>query len=140
MAAPVFHEISEKVMASRNLRNVSEAVDTIHPFMPTVLAGDASRTRTVLKRLGLKADWENENSLKWGSYTFDSLAFTMTRSEEYENVVPNVIGMGAQDALYILESAGLRVEMTGVGRVKSQSLPGKAPFRKGDRIYLSLQM
>ncbi|MBO4268941.1 MAG: transpeptidase family protein [Bacteroidaceae bacterium] len=140
MAAPVFHEISEKVMASRNLRSVAEAADTIHEFMPRVLSGDMNSTRTVLRGLGMNAEWKDKDSIVWGSYALDSAAYRMTRIVEQENMVPNVIGMGAQDALYILENAGLRVELQGVGRVRSQSLPGRAPFRKGDRIYLSLSM
>ena len=39
--------------------------------------------------------------------------------------VPNVVGMGIRDALYILENLGLTVEIEGYGRVKRQSIkPG----------------
>ena len=42
-------------------------------------------------------------------------------------LVPDVRGMGARDAVYLLESLGLRVRVSGVGRVTEQSLqPGQA--------------
>jgi cell division protein FtsI (penicillin-binding protein 3) len=140
MAAPVFHEISEKVMARRILRSVSEAVDTVNQFLPAVLAGDMNSTRLVLRKLGMKPEWKESDSLTWGRVTLDSIQFRMTPIIEREGLVPNVVGMGAQDALYILESAGLRVEIAGVGRVRSQSLPGNSRFRKGDRIRINLSM
>ena len=140
MAAPVFHEISEKVMARRILRSVSEAVDTVNQFLPAVLAGDMNSTRLVLRKLGMKPKWKESDSLTWGRVTLDSIQFRMTPIIEREGLVPNVVGMGTQDALYILESAGLRVEIAGVGRVRSQSLPGNSRFRKGDRIRINLSM
>jgi len=42
-------------------------------------------------------------------------------------LVPDVRGMGARDAVYLLESLGLRVRVSGVGKVAEQSLePGQA--------------
>ena len=55
-------------------------------------------------------------------------------------IVPDVHGMGASDALYLLERMGLRVSINGVGKVKSQSLPKNTRFHKGDRIQLNLSM
>ncbi|MBK8706817.1 MAG: PASTA domain-containing protein [Saprospiraceae bacterium] len=42
-----------------------------------------------------------------------------------EDKVPSVIGMGLRDALYALENRGLRVRISGVGKVVTQSImPG----------------
>lgn len=51
--------------------------------------------------------------------------------------VPNVIGMGLRDALFLLESQGLNVDPVGMGRVRRQSVSAGAPT-KGQyvRIYL----
>jgi cell division protein FtsI (penicillin-binding protein 3) len=40
-----------------------------------------------------------------------------------KNLVPDVVGMGARDAVYLLETAGLKVKLTGIGKVVRQSLP-----------------
>ena len=42
-----------------------------------------------------------------------------------DDVVPNVVGMGLRDALYVMENLGLKVQVDGVGKVVQQSIiPG----------------
>ncbi|MBR5936289.1 MAG: transpeptidase family protein [Bacteroidaceae bacterium] len=143
-AAPAFHEISEKIMASRNLRDVKEAYDSVHQFIPKVLPGDLAKASTVLKGLGKKnlmrrADRMVADSV-WGSVDSDSGRYVMKYVEYADNLVPDVRGMGASDAIYLLEKMGFRVSIEGVGKVKSQSLQRNTRFRHGDRIQLTLSM
>ena len=143
-AAPAFHEISEKIMASRNLRDVKEAYDSVHQFIPKVLPGDLAKASTVLKGLGKKnlmrrADRMVADSV-WGSVDSDSGRYVMNYVEYADNLVPDVRGMGASDAIYLLEKMGFRVSIEGVGKVKSQSLQRNTRFRHGDRIQLTLSM
>ncbi|MNL70464.1 PASTA domain protein [compost metagenome] len=56
-----------------------------------------------------------------------------------ENAVPNVIGMGLQDAIYLLENAGLRTVARGKGRVVGQSIAAGAQIIKGNTIGLELR-
>lgn len=59
--------------------------------------------------------------------------------EVHEGRVPNVIGMGLSDALYLLERSGLEVTHTGSGKVKSQSIPaGREINNKDLTIHLNL--
>ncbi len=54
-----------------------------------------------------------------------------------EKQVPNVMGMGLRDALYLLENSGLKVDVIGVGKVRRQSVPaGKPAHGQYVRIYL----
>ena len=143
-AAPVFHEISEKVMASRNLRDVKEAYDSTRQFIPKVLPGDLAKASLVLKELGKKnlmrrADRSVADSV-WGTVSSDSGRYVMNYVEFHDGIVPDVRGMGASDALYLLEHMGMRVSMEGVGKVKSQVPARNTRFRKGDRISLTLSM
>ena len=143
-AAPAFHEISEKVMASRNLREVKEAYDSVHQFIPKVLSGDLAKASTVLRGLGKKnlmrrADRMVADSV-WGTVSSDSGRYVMNYVEYADGVVPDVRGMGAADALYLLERMGMRVSLDGVGRVKSQVPARNTRFRKGDKIQLTLTM
>lgn len=55
-----------------------------------------------------------------------------------QNFVPSVIGMGAKDAVYLLESKGLKVHLVGVGKVKSQSIANGTKVKKGQTITLSM--
>ena len=143
-AAPVFHEISEKVMANRNLRDVKEAYDSTRQFIPTVVNGNLAKSAIVLKELGKRSlmsrEYRNVADSVWGSVSSDSGEYVMKPVRFKDGVVPDVSGMGASDALYLLESMGMRVSISGVGRVKSQTPKKNTPFRKGDKIQLTLQM
>jgi cell division protein FtsI (penicillin-binding protein 3) len=52
--------------------------------------------------------------------------------------VPNTVGMGLKDALYKIETAGLKVTTSGRGKVISQSIPPGTIFKKGQNITLFL--
>ncbi len=56
-----------------------------------------------------------------------------------QNKMPRVVGMGLKDAIYLLESRGLRVGVTGHGRVTSQSVAAGAAVRRGDYVQLVLK-
>ncbi len=53
--------------------------------------------------------------------------------------MPRVVGMGLKDAIYLLESRGLRVGVTGHGRVTSQSVAAGTAIRRGDYVQLVLK-
>lgn len=54
------------------------------------------------------------------------------------DLVPNVLGMGLKDAIYILEDRGLRVRIQGNGMVKRQSLSPGTRARQGSTILIEL--
>jgi cell division protein FtsI (penicillin-binding protein 3) len=58
-------------------------------------------------------------------------------NKEYQEI-PNVRGMSGMDALSLLENIGLKVKLTGVGKVKSQSLKKGEKLIKGSTIILKL--
>lgn len=53
--------------------------------------------------------------------------------------VPNVIGMTAKDAVYLIESAGMKVRMEGFGRVISQSIKAGTQSAGGVNIQIVLK-
>jgi cell division protein FtsI (penicillin-binding protein 3) len=52
------------------------------------------------------------------------------------DVVPDVTGMGFKDALYLLESRGLKVKMRGRGVIKKQSLEPGTKVQRNSLIIL----
>jgi cell division protein FtsI (penicillin-binding protein 3) len=46
--------------------------------------------------------------------------------------------MGTKDAVYLLENAGLHVQLIGRGKVVAQSLPPNSALQKGENIVLTL--
>ena len=53
--------------------------------------------------------------------------------------IPDVRGMGAKDAVYVLKKRGLKVNLQGVGSVKSQSIAPGGDVTKGQSIKLFLE-
>jgi len=50
--------------------------------------------------------------------------------------VPNVVGMGAKDAVYLMERVGLHVQLYGRGKVKSQSVQPGVKAMRGQTVTL----
>lgn len=46
--------------------------------------------------------------------------------------------MGARDAVFLLEKSGLQVRISGIGKVKSQSLLPGYKHKKGQTITLTM--
>lgn len=74
----------------------------------------------------------------WVSATANKNGVTIRPSFYTDGIVPSVIGMGASDAVCLLEQKGLMVSVEGVGRVVSQSLAQGSRFNKGATITLTL--
>lgn len=52
--------------------------------------------------------------------------------------IPDVLGMGARDAVYILENRGVKVRLNGRGKVVQQSLPPGHRIQKKQVCLLTL--
>lgn len=142
MAGPVFKNIAERVMAKHIAKNPEEAKDSLSIMMPNVKNGNIVAANYVLKRIdidtkGLGFVWNN-NNLIWGEAVTEDNDVKLVAAEHEEKKVPNVIGMGARDAVYRLESEGLKVRLSGIGKVKSQSLHPGSVLVKGQTVNLRL--
>lgn len=145
MAGPVFCEISEKIMATKLFKDVEMAIDSSLYVAPKVLNGNLQKVQVVLDELNIQSEWDGTRYSKkdsiWGSSNSDSTTVTIAAKNYItEGLVPNVVGMGAQDALYLLESVGLKVQINGVGRVRQQSLRAGTKYYEGSTIVLTLRM
>jgi cell division protein FtsI (penicillin-binding protein 3) len=56
-----------------------------------------------------------------------------------KNTVPNVKGMTAKDAVYLIERAGMRAKITGFGNVSKQSLQAGGPSVRGKLMEITLK-
>jgi len=55
-------------------------------------------------------------------------------------IMPNVVGMGLRDAIYMLENSGLRVHYTGRGRVVKQSPQPGVRVSRGATVAVELRL
>ena len=56
-----------------------------------------------------------------------------------KNVVPDLLGMGAKDAVFLVEKMGLSVQVQGRGKLISQSIKAGYAARKGSPIILKFE-
>ena len=93
---------------------------------------------------GLKVPLQKDFKLSgeqivWGHAQQSPNAVILQTGDEKSGLVPNVIGMGAKDAVYLLESKGLRVQLYGIGKVRSQSIASGHRIVKGQTVTLQLK-
>ncbi len=56
-----------------------------------------------------------------------------------KHTMPDVHGMGARDAVYMVESRGAAVILKGKGKVTAQSKAPGTTIKKGEKVVLTLQ-
>ena len=140
MAGSVFSKIAERVYAKDLRLPLTSAIDTNTVVIPHVKAGEMIQTQRVLEELNINIQGKIADSRKevWGSTHAAPQAVVLESRGIMQNFVPSVIGMGAKDAVYLLESKGLKVNLVGVGKVKSQSIANGTIIRKGQTITLTM--
>ena len=145
MSAKVFHHISEGILAQNLKLDVKDARDSLSVVIPNVKNGNLVTADYVLSHLGVSTvnDWTGDGSnAVWGSATQKTKQqIGLTQEKQFGGGhIPNVIGMGARDAVYQIEKRGVRVRLKGRGRVVKQSLePGHA-IKKGEICELQLEV
>ena len=136
MSGVVFHHISEGVMAQSLKRSVDDAHDTTSVIIPDVKGGDMVAAHYVLNQLGVKTNntWNGsytEGNPIWGRATNNRNNVVLSQSKTGKGLVPDVIGMGARDAVFLLENIGVKAKVRGRGKVKSQSIYAGTAVRQG---------
>ncbi|MBR1933386.1 MAG: transpeptidase family protein [Prevotella sp.] len=143
MAGVVFHQISEGVMAKYLKLDVKDARDSTSIPVPDVKSGNVMAADYVLNQLGIKTQggWGGmyaDGTPIWGNATSSRSEVSLAEQKPPQNTMPDVTGMGARDALYMLESRGLKVRLSGTGYVKSQSIPFGRTLSDGMQCELKL--
>ena len=143
MAGSVFSEIAERVYAKHLAQDLQEAKDSTSVLTPDVKHGNLANARYILDEIDITTtgvDKHDESKPLWGDVTHHpNQNIALTPKEIGEKKVPKVIGMGAKDAVYLLESLGLKVHLSGMGKVRNQSIPAGNTLVKGKTIQLRLQ-
>lgn len=144
MSGVVFHHISEGVMARSLKLDVKDAHDSTSIIIPDVKNGNILDADYVLRHLGIKTNqswsgsYANGNPI-WGKAERQIGLVALQKTPIEKGITPNVIGMGAKDAVYLLESLGMKVRLHGRGKVKSQSYPAGRQITPGSECMLSLE-
>lgn len=139
VAGPVFKEIADKLYAlnvekSPELQKSNLAkVDSVGFYY----AGNTKDVKHVLNTLSVKY-MDSTASGEWSSIYARNYKPVINERPLADKIVPNVIGMGLKDALYLLESMNMKVVAKGKGKVTSQSLNPGGLINKGESILIQL--
>lgn len=135
VAGPVFRGIADKVYAAY----LEPAKDSIPPYneVPAVKPGLREDVSLFAQSLGFKTQSQNMTA-EHVTIAYDTMTVYVNGVNDIPGLLPDVIGMGAGDAVYLLEKHGYKTKINGFGRVFRQSpLPG-SPALKGDLVSLEL--
>ena len=121
MSGVVFHRISEGVMAHNLKLSVEDARDEKSVFVPDVKEGEVASADYVLNSLQIKKKP------------------ALTARKTAVDIIPDLTGMGAKDAVYQLKRRGVKAIVKGRGKVKSQSIYSGTAVKQGMACELRLE-
>jgi len=138
MAGAVVKEIAKLVNANKITVQPNAISTTPSDKIPIIKGGDYNDVKTVLSRLSINF-LGDKGAFPWINATAENDYVKIHPMIVPVNGVPNVLMMGAKDAVYLLENAGLHVQLIGRGKVISQSLPPNSALQKGETIVLTMR-
>ncbi len=139
LAGPVVRDVM-RYLYNRDMEWLAP-IDTIKSvnYPRRIKGGDIEAIESVTARLSPhKAS--TSKSEGWGRTTIDEESKVKVETiDEDAGVMPNVVGMGLKDAIFILESRGLRVTFSGQGRVIRQSITAGRRVSRGAQVSITLR-
>lgn len=139
VSAPVFKEIADKIYATRlNIHDEKKDLSTEKNVMAITGVPLFHEDADVLYK-GLKVPfYHTSQGAIWLNAKADSTVLALQTINYRENLVPNLKGMNARDAVFLLENMGMKVQLSGHGQVAWQSINAGSTPVKGQKIELKL--
>lgn len=137
MAAPIIRRIAESLVALEKPRPLDSLPRSASPLAYTrhIAAGRTEPLLQLLQQMGLPAP---QLGAKAPAYIrIDSAARISALPLEAQGI-PDLRGMSAMDAVYLLRSRGYRVQLVGAGNVTGQSIPAGTAAARGSEVVLQL--
>ena len=91
----------------------------------------------IFKLMGIK--YSLKEYAEWLNTEQSETYIKLSKKTISKNAVPNLIGLSAKDAVYLIESTGMVAHIKGFGKVIKQSIPSGTPIFKGGIIELSMK-
>lgn len=139
VAAPIFKEVADKVYASAIEVHKTLVKQEIQAptWIPYAKNGSQSELMSVYDALNIpyKSDAPEKD---WVVTVTGEKEVSLYPRDIQPDRMPQVKGMAIQDALYLLENLGLRVEFSGVGVVLEQSILPGSQIETGQLVNLQL--
>ncbi|MFH0759562.1 MAG: penicillin-binding protein [Bacteroidota bacterium] len=140
VAGPIFKEVTDRIYVREFEMHDGPVVLTKQEIQsPYAKSGQREALEYTYTKLGLpiheaagKGDWVSTRSTPAG--------MVFSTREIPGSLVPNVVDMGLKDALYLMESKGIRVVVDGRGTVRQQSVQAGARIIKGMEVRLQMSI
>lgn len=137
LAAPVFREVATKLYAMYVNTKTPVMYATRTDSSAYFYAGNTKDIRNIYTTL--KMDYADSSATgEWGNVYATNYRPVIKVNTVTKKTMPNVRGMGLKDALFLLESMGLKVTVKGKGKVASQSVSAGSALEKGSVVVLEL--
>lgn len=140
VAAPVFKELADKIYSTQLEFHDNEVpVDSAQiatARIPVSKNGFGPALGKVYK--GLQIPVAGERHAEWVSVKSSPDTAQFAGRTLRDDLVPNVVGMGLSDALFLLENKGLYVRVIGNGTVRRQSVTPGAHISSNRYITIEL--
>jgi cell division protein FtsI (penicillin-binding protein 3) len=140
VAGPIFRNITDRIYVREyemQGNQVQLAEQTLQA--PYSKSGSGNALASVFNYLDLPLNNEGGESPWVSTRSTDEGVVSSSRLIS-SRLVPNVVDMGLKDAVYLLESMGLKVVTDGRGTVRSQSQMPGSNIRQGSVIMLNMSI
>ena len=139
VAAPIFKELADKVYASDMSIHKALQQSDVLASLPKVQQGSVDEVNKVLAEFEINTIATDERWMVSKTLKEEVILEVRRIERDLQNGnMPDLRGMGIQDAIYLLESYGLTVESKGSGAIQFQSIAKGVRFTKGAVIKLEL--
>ena len=135
VAGSIFKEVADKVYSLSLQMHDAINQQLAGNNIPVIAKTNAADAQDICKFLGIKTTGAHSG---WVSVIGNDNGVALIDEDMQNGTVPNVTGMTLKDALYLLESMGLKVEVVGKGYVTQQSVEPGTKIEKGNRITIQL--
>lgn len=105
--------------------------------VPSVFVGNSYDLTKALGRLRIPYAIAEEGEWLYAERKKHGIVFK--KRNPVKEIVPNLTGMSAKDAVFLIESMGMSAYVIGYGKVTKQSIPPGASLFKGGIIELTLE-
>jgi len=137
VSAPIFKEISDKVFAADISIHNSILIAEKTTDTPNLTQGKTEDMSKLLDNLSLEYEKTKSN---WMVPAYSNKKISLERrsiEKDFEKgLMPSLFGMNLLDAVFLLENAGLKVEIKGKGHIVNQSIKKGDPFLADQKISL----
>ena len=137
VSGSVFKEIADKVYAQEFHKENSIKNDSNNHF-PYSRNGDKVAFLVASESMGIPVLDQSNSTSKLITTMTGNKAIKIFNKKIQKGLVPDVVGMGLIDAVYVLEKLGLLVQPVGSGIVRKQSVKAGYRINKGQKIILQL--